>query len=452
MFESDLIIIGAGPGGYETALEAAQAGLSVTLFNGDRLGGTCLNEGCIPTKCLCRNAEVLATMKEADTFGLANLSYELDYNRVLERKNSVVGALRDGIATMLRQAKVNVVEAMASFKDEKTVTAQGEEYTAPHIIIATGSVSRSLPIPGAELECVMDSTDILDIDYVPESLTIIGGGVIGMEFASIFSNMGSQVTVIEFMKQILPPFDSDIAKRLKAALTKKGVKIITSAAAKKIEQDEFYRPVVTYECKGKEESVTSTNLLMAVGRAPRVGGLNLEAAGIDYSPKGIVVNEDMQTSRPHIYAIGDVNGRMMLAHVASFQGKRALHNILGKKDEIRFDLVPSAVFMLPECGMVGKTEEQCKEEGIEIMKGQSFFRANGKSLAMNEPEGLVKLLFRKDDGRLVGAHIMGVEAADLAQQCCDLMNRDATLAEMRQIIFSHPSVSEVLLAAISAVK
>lgn len=450
--KSDLIIIGAGPGGYETALSAAREGLNVTLFNGDRLGGTCLNEGCIPTKCLCRNAEVVATLKEADEFGLANLSFELDYNKVLERKNGVVSTLRDGIAFMLKQAKVNVVEAKASFKDEHTVEADGKLYTADNIIIATGSVSRSLPIPGAELECVMDSTDILDIDYVPESLTIIGGGVIGMEFASIFSSLGSQVTVIEFMKQILPPFDSDIAKRLKQALSKKGVKIITSAAAKKIEQDEFYRPVVHYECKGKEESITSTNLLMAVGRAPRLEGLNLEAAGVEYSPKGIVVNDEMRTNRPHIYAIGDVNGRMMLAHVASFQGERALHHILGKRDEIRFDLVPSAVFTLPECGMVGKTEEECKAAGEEIMTGQSFFRANGKSLAMNEPDGLVKLIFRKSDGLLLGAHIMGVEAADLAQQCCDLMNRKVTLQEMRQIIFSHPSVSEVIMAALHNVK
>lgn len=448
----DLIIIGAGPGGYETALHAAKEGLQVTLFNGDRLGGTCLNEGCIPTKCLCRNAEVVATAKEGEVFGLANLSFELDYNKVLERKNQVVSTLRDGIAFMLKQAGVNVVEAKASFVDEKTVIADGQHYKADNIIIATGSESRSLPIPGAELECVYDSTRMLDIDYVPESLTIIGGGVIGMEFASIFSNLGSQVTVIEFMKQILPPFDSDIAKRLTQALKKKGVKIITSAAAKKIEQDEFYRPVVTYECKGKEESVTSTNLLMAVGRAPRLKDLNLEAAGVEYSPKGIAVNDDMQTNRAHIYAIGDVNGRMMLAHVASFQGERALHHILGKRDEIRFDLVPSAVFTLPECGMVGKTEEQCKAEGEEIMTGQSFFRANGKSLAMNEPEGIVKLIFRKSDGLLLGAHIMGVEAADLAQQCCDLMNRNVTLHEMKQIIFSHPSVSEVLMAALHQVK
>ena len=450
--KSDLIIIGAGPGGYETALAAAKAGLQVTLFNGDRLGGTCLNEGCIPTKCLCRNAEVVSTVKEGDLFGLDNLRYELDYNKVLERKNSVVSTLRDGIAFMLKQTKVNVVEAKASFKDEHVVEADGNLYTADNIIIATGSVSRSLPIPGADLECVMDSTDILDIDYVPESLTIIGGGVIGMEFASIFSSLGSQVTVIEFMKQILPPFDSDIAKRLKQALSKKGIKIITSAAAKRIEQDEAYRPVVHYECKGKEDSVTSTNLLMAVGRSPRLDGLNLEAAGVEFSPKGIVVNDEMRTNKPHIYAIGDVNGRMMLAHVASFQGQRALNHILGKRDEIRFDLVPSAVFTLPECGMVGKTEEECKAAGEEIMIGQSFFRSNGKSLAMNEPDGVVKLIFRKSDGLMLGAHIMGVEAADLAQQCCNLMNRKVTLEEMRQIIFSHPSVSEVLMTALHSIK
>lgn len=452
---SDIIIIGAGPGGYETALHAARESttlgpLSVTLFNGVALGGTCLNEGCIPTKCLCRNAEVVSTLKEAAVFGLDNLTYELDYNKVVERKRQVVSGLRDGISFMLKQAKVNVVDAMARFVDEKTVEAEGIKYTADYIIIATGSESRSLPIPGAELECVYDSTRILDIEYVPESLTIIGGGVIGMEFASIFSSLGSKVTVIEFMKQILPPFDSDIAKRLTAALKKKGVKIITSAAAKKIEQDEFYRPVVTYECKGKEDTVTSTNLLMAVGRKPRLEDLNLEAAGVEYSPKGIAVNEHMRTNKPHIYAIGDVNGKMMLAHVASFQGIRAINSILGKRDEIKFDLVPSAVFTLPECGMVGKTEEECKSEGIEIKIGQSFFRANGKSLAMNEPEGLVKLIFRADDGRLLGAHIMGVEAADLAQQCCDMMNRNITLREMRSIIFSHPSVSEVLMAAANA--
>ena len=452
MTTSDLIIIGAGPGGYEAALKAAKEGLSVTLFNGDKLGGTCLNEGCIPTKCLCRNAEVIATFKNGEEFGIDDFTFAVDYNKILERKNNVVSSLRDGIAMMLKSAKVNVVEAQASFKDAKTVLANGEEYTAKNIIIATGSTSKALPIPGADADYVMDSTDILDIDYIPESLTIIGGGVIGMEFASIFSSLGSKVTVIEFMKQILPPFDSDIAKRLKQSLSKKGVKIITSAAAKKIEQNEFYDIVVTYECKVKEETVTSTNLLMAVGRQPRLEGLNLEAAGVEYSPKGITVDDNMRTNVEGIYAIGDVNARMMLAHVATFQGFRAVNHILGKSDDIRFDLVPSAVFTVPECGMVGLTEDQCKAQGIDIMIGQSFFRANGKSLAMAESEGLCKLIFRKEDLKLIGAHIMGVEAADLAQQCCDMMNADVTLHNMEDIIFSHPSVSEVIMAACHNVK
>ena len=442
-----IIIIGAGPGGYETALEAAKRGHEVTLFNGDRLGGTCLNEGCIPTKCLCRNAEMIASFNEADKFGIDDFSFTLDYNKVNERKNEVVDTLRSGIDSMLKAAKVNVVNAMASFKDSHTVTADGNDYFADYIIVATGSVSRSLPIEGHDLKCVKDSTQMLNIEYIPESLTIIGGGVIGMEFANIFASFGSKVTVIEYMKQILPPFDSDIAKRLKQTLSKKGIKIVTGAAAKKIEQNEDYEVVVTYDVKGKEETVVSSDLLMAVGRSPRVDGLNLDAAGIDYSPNGIVVDSWMRTNVPHIFAIGDVNAKMMLAHVASFQGMHALNAIDGKEDTIDFSIVPSAVFVVPECGMVGLTEEACKAQGIEIRKGQSFFRANGKALAMGEPDGLCKLIFCKEDGKLIGAHIMGVGAADLAQQCADLMNAGMTLEGIENVIFGHPTVSEVILSA-----
>lgn len=216
-----IIIIGAGPGGYETALEAAARGHEVTLFNGGQLGGTCLNEGCIPTKCLCRNAEMVSTFKEADKFGIDDFTFTLDFNKVVERKREVVETLRSGVDTLLKSAKVNVVNANASFKDNHTVVAEGLKYEADHIIIATGSVSKALPIEGADLECVKTSTQLLDIEYIPESLTIIGGGVIGMEFASIFASFGTKVTVIEFMKQILPPFDSDIAKRLKQTLSKR---------------------------------------------------------------------------------------------------------------------------------------------------------------------------------------------------------------------------------------
>lgn len=450
--KSDLIIIGAGPGGYETALAASKRGKSVTLFNGNALGGTCLNEGCIPTKCLCRNAAVISEFKNGEEFGIDDFTFSVDFNKIQERKNNVVSQLRTGVESLLKSAKVNVVNAKASFRDAHTVTAGGEDYTADNIIIATGSVSKSLPIPGHDLACVMDSTAMLSIEYVPARLTIIGGGVIGMEFASIFASLGSEVTVIEFMKQILPPFDSDIAKRLKQALTKRGIKIITGAAAKTIEQTDDYEIKVTYEVKGKEESVVSTDLLMAVGRAPYMEGLNLEAASVEYTPRGIAVDDNMKTNVDGIYAIGDVNARMMLAHVASFQGLRALNAIDGKSDGIRMDIVPSAVFTVPECGMTGLTEEQCKAKGIEIRVGQSFFRANGKALALGEPDGLCKLIFRKEDGLLLGAHIMGVEAADLAQQCSSLMARNIKLEEMDEIIFGHPTVSEVIMSACHNVK
>lgn len=449
--KTDLIIIGAGPGGYETAVEAAHRGKSVVIFNGGSLGGTCLNEGCIPTKCLCRDAEMVAQFKEADRFGIDEFTFSVDFTKISARKNEVVNKLREGVAGLLKSAGVTVVDAKASFKDAKTVIADGQEYTADDIIIATGSVSKSLPIEGHDLDCVMDSSDILSIDYVPESLTIIGGGVIGMEFASIFSNLGSKVTVIEFMKQILPPFDSDIAKRLKQTLSKRGTEIITGVAAKKIEKSEEGIRVV-YEAKGKEGEVISSDLLMAVGRAPRVEGLNLEAAGVEYTPKGIAVNDDMQTNVEHIYAIGDVNARMMLAHVASFQGLRALNAIEGRKDSIRFDLVPSAVFTLPECGMAGLTEEECKSRGIAISTGKSFYRANGKALAMGEEEGLCKLIFSKEDCKLLGAHIMGADAALIAQQCVDFMNAGATVASISETIFGHPTLSEIILSAVHAVK
>lgn len=449
--KTNLIIIGAGPGGYETAVEAAHRGKIVVLFNGGALGGTCLNEGCIPTKCLCRDAELVAQFKEADRFGIDDFTFSVDFHKIAARKNEVVGKLREGVAGLLKSAGVTVVDAMASFKDASTVVADGEEYTADDIIIATGSRSRSLPIPGSDLDCVMDSTAILSIDYIPESLTIIGGGVIGMEFASVFNNLGSKVTVIEFMKQILPPFDSDIAKRLKQTLSKRGIEILTGAAAKSIEKtDDGIR--VVYEAKGKEGEVISTDLLMAVGRAPRVDGLNLESAGVEYSPKGIPVNDDMQTNVPHIYAIGDVNARMMLAHVASFQGLRALNVIEGKKDSIRFDLVPSAVFTLPECGMAGLTEEECKSKGLAVTCGKSFYRANGKALAMGEEEGLCKLIFAKEDGKLLGAHIMGADAALLAQQCVDFINVGATASSISQTIFGHPTLSEIILSAVHAAK
>lgn len=444
---SDLIIIGAGPGGYETALEAVVKGMSVTLVNGGRLGGTCLNEGCIPTKCMVKDAKVVTTMREAADFACDNVKFDVDFNKVTARKAAVVDQLRSGVEALLTKAKVNVVNGMASFKNNTTVTVGDEEFDADNIIVATGSHSRSLPIPGADKEWVLDSTKALALEFVPAELIVIGGGVIGMEFASIFSSFGSKVTVIEYMKQILPPFDSDIAKRLRQTLSKRGIEIITGAAVTKIEETYDYRVAVTYEAKGKEQTVTATNVLMSVGRGPNVDGLNLDAAGVEWSPRGIVVDENFRTNVPNIYAVGDVNARMMLAHVASAQGKRALNHILGKTDDIDFEVVPSAVFTDPECGMAGLTEEQCKAKGIEVEIGKSFYRSNGKALAMGETDGICKLIFDKADGRLIGAHIMGAEAALLAQQCADLIALRRTRDDIKQLIFGHPTLSEIILGA-----
>lgn len=445
--KSDLIIIGAGPGGYETALLAAERGKKVVLINGGQLGGTCLNAGCIPTKCMVKDAAVVSTLRNPGEFGVGDVKFDIDFNKVIARREAVVTQLRDGIAGLMKKAGVTVIEGMARFKDQATVSVGDEEYSADNIIIATGSESKALPIPGADADYVLDSTGILRLEYIPAQLVIVGGGVIGLEFASVFNAFGSEVTVIEFMKNIAPTFDSDISKRLKQSLAKRGVKIITGAAVKRIEQNADYQIVTTYDLKGKEETVVSSDILMAVGRKPNVVGLNLEAAGVNYSPKGIPVDDNMRTNVEHIYAIGDVNARLMLAHVASFQGVRALNVMDGLTDNIRFDEVPAALFTDPECAMVGLTEEQCKEKGIAVKIGKSFFRANGKALAGGESEGLCKLIFNADTEELLGAHIMGAEAALLAQQCCDFITARRTASDIRQTIFGHPTLSEVILAA-----
>ncbi|MGN0237492.1 MAG: dihydrolipoyl dehydrogenase [Lepagella sp.] len=451
MAQFDLIVIGAGPGGYETALLAAERGKKVLLVNGGRLGGTCLNAGCIPTKCMVRDAAIVSMMKDPEEFGVANVSFDVDFSRVVDRRNKVVATLREGIDALLKRAKVTVVEGFASFVDASSIRVNEEVFTASDIIIATGSESKSIPVPGADEKWVLDSTDILAIDYIPQSLTIVGGGVIGLEFASVFNAFGSEVTVVEFLKNIAPTFDSDISKRLKQSLSKRGVKVLTGAAVKRIEKNEEGQIVTWFDLKGKEDSVVSSDILMAVGRRPNVDGLNLEAAGVEFSPRGIPVDDMMRTNVPHIYAIGDVNARMMLAHVASYQGKRALNAIDGVSDDIRFDVIPAALFTDPECGMVGITEDAAKEKGIEIKVGKSFYRANGKALAGGESDGLCKLIFEAATDRLIGAHIMGAEAAILAQQCADFITLGATRQAISDTVFGHPTLSEVVLAAVNSV-
>ncbi len=440
---SDLIIIGAGPGGYEMAAEAAQHGLQVVIVEKNEAGGTCLNRGCIPTKALCRNAEVVNLLKEADKWGVKVDSISLDYSIAFARKNEVVAQLREGVEMLMKQPGITYVNGEASFVDAHTISVGDEMYTANNIVIATGSAPRGLPIEGAEL--AMTSDDILAMDTLPKSLCIVGGGVIGMEFAAIFNSFGVEVSVVEFCKEILPPFDKDIAKRLKTVLSKRGINIMTQAAVNGIHHIEDGQLEITFEQKGKAKSVVAEKVLMSVGRQA-VLTKGLDAAGVNVGRRGIEVDDNMMTNVAGIYAIGDVNGRMMLAHAASAQGTRALHHILGKDDSIKLDIVPSAVFTTPELSMVGLTEDQCSEKEMDVTVKKSFFRSNGKAVSMGETDGLIKMIVCNETRKIVGCHICGAHAADLIQEVVTAMNTGSTVDAIASAIHGHPTLSEVVMA------
>lgn len=448
MKKFDLIIVGGGPGGYETAFHAAQSGLSVALVEKHALGGTCLNEGCIPTKCLCHDAGLIDEIKASSDFNAEGLHF--DYSKAQERKEQVMQSLRNGISDLLKSAHVTCFFGTARFTGSRTLRisladAGTEELTAPNIILATGSVSKYLPIDGAHLLGVYTSSQMLNIDHIPQRLCIIGGGVIGMEFAAVFNSFGSKVQVVEFCKEILPPFDSDIAKRLRTTLKKSGIDFFTQAAVTAIRQKED-ELVVAYSQKGQVKELEADIVLMAVGRGANLDAINLNDVGIEYTRRGVTVDENMQTNIPGIYAVGDINGLCQLAHAASFQGKIALAHILGEKNNVRLDIMPSAVFTNPEVAMVGKTESQCKELGIEFSVHKSFFRANGKALSMDAPEGLVKILVGMDDA-ILGCHIMGAHASDLVQEIVMAMNAGVKFSSIASIIHTHPTLSEVMLTA-----
>lgn len=456
----DLIVIGAGPGGYETALAAAKAGHATALVERRAAGGTCLNEGCIPTKCLCRSAELLHDVKaEAAALGVTTGEVSFDLARAVQRTDGVLDQLRGGIQQLFkRTAGLTYIEGSALLVDAHTVAVEGEEetLTAPAIIIATGSVSRSLPIPGKDLPGVVTSTEMLRLTAVPARLCVVGGGVIGLEFASIFNTFGSEVTVLEYAPEFLPAFDADMARRLRTSLKKQGIACVTKAKVSGISTvDGSNALTVSYEDKaGATVTVEADLVLMAVGRAPQLAGLNVEAAGVEASPRGIAVDDNMQTNVPSIYAIGDVNGRCMLAHAATAQGKLALKHILekaGKTAELvvpKVDApVPGAVFTHPELAYVGMTEEQCKAASIDYAVGKAMFAANGKACAMGQGEGIAKLLYDKQTRRILGAHVLGPHAADLVHELVPLLTQGANLEAIETTIHAHPTLSEIWVAA-----
>ena len=411
MSKVDLIIIGAGPGGYRAAEYAAKQGLKVVIFEGSEVGGTCLNVGCIPTK----------TYVHSTTFEEAR-----------ERMAAVVSQLRQGVEGILSHPNITLVREKGVFTDAHTVG----DYTADNIIIATGSETKWLPIKGKDDPRVVDSTGLLSLENQPKRLAIIGAGVIGMEFASVFNQFGSEVTVIEFLKECLPALDSDIAKRLRKYLEKRGV---------------------TFKMKTAVENIADIDadvVLMATGRKPRVQ-TDFANVGIEYDErKGVTVDENFKTTVNGIYAIGDVNGKQMLAHAAEMQAIHAVNHILGKKDNIRFDVMPAAIFTTPEAACVGPTEDQLKEQGIAYECKKAFWRANGKALAMGETEGMLKLFVSSPsqggDGGvsfILGCHAYGAHSADIIQEVSVLMCKNTTIKELRDMVHIHPTLGEILLAA-----
>lgn len=450
MKTTDLLIIGSGPGGYPTAVHAARNGFQTVVIEAESAGGTCLNCGCIPTKTLCRSAEVAETLREAESYGMADVSFRLDFQKAMERKRTVVESLRNGVETLMQTPGITFIKGCATFKDAHTVEVNGEEISAKNIIIATGSKPKMPPIKGIKLNGVVSSTELLEIEKCPERLCIVGAGVIGMEFASVFAAFGSKVTVVEFQKECIPTLDSDIAKRLRQCIAKRGVEFHMQSAVSSIAEttDEAGKRQlsVSFEKKGKPDVVDADLVLIATGRQALTDGLCIENAGIETCAKGISVDDNFMTTADGIYAVGDVNGLCQLAHAATFQGMHVVNHLLGHTDNIDLDIVPSAIFTYPEAASVGLTEEQCKEKIDGYACRKAFYRANGKALAMNETNGMLKLL-SSADGAIVGCHVFGAHAADIVQEVAALMNRETTVQQLADIIHIHPTLSEILHSA-----
>ena len=424
MDKVDLIIIGAGPGGYRAAEYAAKQGLKVVIFEGSEVGGTCLNVGCIPTKTYVHSAS---------------------FAEARERMATVVPQLRQGVETILSHPNITLVREKASFA---TTPLLLEGVGKVPIIIATGSETKWLPIKGVDTDPrVVDSTGLLNLETQPKRLAIIGAGVIGMEFASVFNRFGTEVTVIEYLKECLPALDSDIAKRLRKYLERPRVGDGTSGM----------KGGITFKMKTAVEDIADIDadvVLMATGRKPRTEGLGLETIGVELAPNGAIpVDENYQLTPTiqhplPIYAIGDVNGRQMLAHAAEMQAVHVVNQIIGKQDHIRFDIMPAAIFTEPEAACVGPTEDQLKAQGIAYECKKSFWRANGKAMAMNETEGMLKLFVSPDDGAILGCHAYGAHSADIVQEVCVLMCKNTTIAELADMVHIHPTLSEILKNAI----
>ncbi|NLW07473.1 MAG: dihydrolipoyl dehydrogenase [Clostridia bacterium] len=442
----DLVIIGGGPGGYVAAIRASQLGMDVALIEKDELGGTCLNRGCIPTKAYYQNATVLRILARLGDYNVTAGSINFDMAGARRRKEQIVANLVSGINNLLKGYRVEVIKGEAAIAAPRQVQVNGKEISTRRILIASGSQAAALPIPGVELPGVVTSTELLELDTVPQRLAIIGGGVIGIEFACIFNAFGSKVTVFEFLPNILASIDKEIVRRMGVYLKKQEIEIHTQAGVERIEKNGGALSVVA---RGKKGTISceADLVLLATGRKPCTGGLGLEQLGINCEQGFISVDENYETSVPGIYAIGDVIPGPMLAHVASEEGIVAVERMNGLKHSLNYDAIPSCVFSFPEIATVGLSQEEAQARGIDLKVGKFSFAANGKALAMGETDGLVKVIADAQD-IIIGVHIIGPHASDLIQEASVIVKNKLKTAEVAGTIHPHPTLGEALLEAV----
>ena len=451
MSEIDVVIIGGGPGGYVSAIKTAHLGLKAVLVEKDKLGGVCLNRGCIPTKALVSTAELLNHIQRAGEFGIQVKDYSFNFPAIMKRKDLITRRLSSGVEQLMKANQVRVVKGEGQIvepgKVEITDTAgEKEVIKTKNIIIATGSKVMRLPIPGIDSEGVITSDDALSLSELPSRMSIIGGGVVGIEFAGIFKALGVEVTVVEMLPRILLPIDEEIARRLTQILRRKGIEILTDCKVKGIKKSNQNLEVLVSTTNGEKELETE-KVLLAAGRVPELGNIDVQGLGIELDGKAIKVDEKMRTNIPGIYAVGDVVGKIMLAHVASREGIVAVENISGKEVLMDYKVVPNCVFSMPEVASVGLTEEEARKENDNIKVSKFPFMANGKALCMGEIEGMVKIIADGDTLELLGLHILGVHASDLIAEGTLALSMEATAFEIVNTIHAHPTLAETIAEA-----
>ncbi|MDS9470443.1 dihydrolipoyl dehydrogenase [Sporosarcina pasteurii] len=448
--EVDTLVIGSGPGGYVAAIRAAQLGQKVTIVEKDKLGGVCLNVGCIPSKALISVGQRFVSAKESDAMGITASDVKLDFTKAQEFKDGVVSRLTGGVEGLLKGNKVDIVNGEAYFVDENTVRVMDEKsaqtYKFKNAIVATGA--RPVEIPSFKFsKRVLSSTGALALTELPGKLVVIGGGYIGTELGSSYANLGSEVTIIEGAKDILAGFEKQMTQLVKRGLKKKGVEIVTKASAKGVEETEN-GVTVTYEVGGEEKKVEADYVLVTVGRRPNTDELGLEQVGVKMDDRGLVeVDKQCRTNVGSIYAIGDIVAGPQLAHKASYEAKIAAEAISGEKSEVDYMAIPAVCFTEPELATVGLSEQQAKDEGYEVTAGRFPYAANGRAIALDSTDGFVKLVARKEDGLLLGAQIVGENASDMISELGLAIEAGMTLEDIAMTIHAHPTLGEITMEA-----